>query len=411
MRLPPMVVCLVWCAMLTAPLSADPWSPDTTMNATELLVDSGQVVPRAIAMIDRAERTVHFDMYLWGGTIGTRVVEAMDRARNRGGGVRVLTAAASVVTLAMRQVQRLAVAIRPDGGTRVFTPVADDARRLGLAVADYPTGKLPGLAFVKANHNKVLIVDGREALVGGMNFADVVAENHDCMIWLQGPAVAELDGIFADNWSLCRRTEPCTVAPPTAMTVPVDGSNGTEHHRAAVVVAYSNVFLQVTRRVVADAIEHAERSIRLMMFTFTDDAMVERVIRAHRRGVDVKILLDPNVHAFGMQLMGLPNLATVRQLKAAGIDVRAFRTLPGMQMHVKALAIDDRILCTGSTNFTRAGFDVNNETFLRLESPELTARFMALFDEDWQRRSYVLQSDGPVRVVLSTVSEALDGGF
>ena len=74
----------------------------------------------------------------------------------------------------------------------------------GMEVGFYPVEWLNGKALVKADHNKMLSIDGMEAMIGGMNFADAIAGNHDLMLWIKGPAVAELDEIFNDNWRACK---------------------------------------------------------------------------------------------------------------------------------------------------------------------------------------------------------------
>ena len=53
-----------------------------------------------------------------------------------------------------------------------------------------------------------------------------------------------------------------------------------------------------------DLIDNAQKKIRILMFTFTDDVIVQKVIDAHKRGVDVRVIVDPNVHAFGLRMMG-----------------------------------------------------------------------------------------------------------
>ena len=48
-----------------------------------------------------------------------------------------------------------------------------------------------------------------------------------------------------------------------------------------------------TAQPLLDAIEHAEKSLRIKMFLFSDPRMLDAVIAAHRRGVKAQIMLNP----------------------------------------------------------------------------------------------------------------------
>lgn len=395
-------------------LSPRPLNWAGTENAIEILVDKEEVFPRAIEMMDRAKHTIRFNMFLWGGKIGMQTVEAMKRAMARGVSVQVITMPDSENTKILAAIQKLSNKIAGDEPLPPYAPVKAEAVAAGINVAYFPTGELNGSAIVKADHNKVIAIDGEEALTGGMNFADAVANNHDLMLWIKGPAVRELEEVFADNWRVCRKefAEEQGVSPIWNDDRILDAAvEKRARDLAKVTVCYSNSVVNATRSMVADLIDNARSKLRIMMFTFTDDEMVEKTIAAHRRGVDVQVILDPNVHAFGLRLMGAPNISTVQQFKAAGIPVKAYQTRPGSQMHIKAMMVDDRFCCFGSTNFTKAGFDSNNETFVKVDSKYTAADLEALFDLDWADYTYDLKSDGLGKWLLGKVTEMIDGAF
>jgi phosphatidylserine/phosphatidylglycerophosphate/cardiolipin synthase-like enzyme len=106
--------------------------------------------------------------------------------------------------------------------------------------------------------------------------------------------------------------------------------------------------------------------VRLAMFYFSDRDIIEALESAHRRGVDVRVLLDPNKDAFGREKNGIPNRPVARELRAAGIPVRWCDT-HGEQCHMKMLLVDygrgESTLIAGSANFTRRNLeDLNLET-------------------------------------------------
>ena len=389
-------------------LSVKPLNWQGSQNEVELLIDQDEIYPRALEMIKRAKKTIDFNIFLWGGEVGEQILDSLVAAKERGVRVRVMTAPGSGFGF-LAVLQKITDLYYGKDPEKPYRPVVDKAVEAGLDVVSYPVKKLNGKAFVKADHNKVLAIDSIEAMTGGMNFADVISTNHDTMIWLRGPAVLELEQIFEDNWRLCKGEEFETFpAKKRNKWMNLDTTGVIEGNT---VVTYSNAFINATRSLVEDGLDKAQSKIRIMMFTFTDDSVVDKVIAAHRRGVDVEVLLDPNLHAFGLRLMGAPNLSTVRQFKKAGIPVRAYMTQPGNQMHIKAAMIDDRYTYWGSTNWTKAGFDSNNETYVRVDSPVIAQKFNRLFDHDWKMMSYVLKSDGFGRWLLAIISELVDEGF
>ena len=44
---------------------------------------------------------------------------------------------------------------------------------------------------------------------------------------------------------------------------------------------------------ILDAIRHAAKSLRIKMFVFTDPSLIAAVVEAHRRGVVVRVMLNP----------------------------------------------------------------------------------------------------------------------
>ena len=396
-------------------IDATPVNWEGSNNACELLLEASEIYPRAIEMIDRAERTVRFNIFLFGGKVGDNTIAAFKRAKARGVSVHIITTPPSENNNVLSHLQSISNKVSGSEPLPPYRPVIKEAIKAGISVGYYPIEWLNGKAVVKADHNKMLSIDGMEAMIGGMNFADCIAGNHDLMMWLKGPAVTELDEIFNDNWR-ARKKEDALEQEATHLWHMTDdvldaATALPARDYAKVTVAYSNAFKNATRQMVEKLIDEAEKKIRIMMFTFTDDVIVDKVIEAHKRGVDVKVILDPNVHAFGLRMMGAPNISTVRAFKKAGIEVKAYKTAPGFQMHIKAAMIDDIHTMYGSTNWTTGGFDANNETFVNITSEEVAEDFQALFDLDWDDYSYVSESEGAGKWLISTVAELLDWGF
>src|SRR5208283_4320137 len=69
-------------------------------------------------------------------------------------------------------------------------------------------------------------------------------------------------------------------------------------------------------RPILEAVEHASKSLRIKMFTFSDPHVLHAVIAAHRRGVKVRIMLNPARRSGEAE-----NEASRKMLTEAGVEV------------------------------------------------------------------------------------------
>lgn len=124
---------------------------------------------------------------------------------------------------------------------------------------------------------------------------------------------------------------------------------------------------------IIDTIARANRTIRVQAYVLTAAPVAKALIEAHRRGVDVRVLVDSG--AFDGRG------SVVRSLSRAGIPVH---TDPGPGLgHNKVMILDNRTLVTGSYNWTRAAEMVNAENLLILEAPDLAREYA----RSWERRA------------------------
>ncbi len=112
-------------------------------------------------------------------------------------------------------------------------------------------------------------------------------------------------------------------------------------------------------------IRSAKRTIQIALFTLTHPSLVEELVTAHQRGVDIHVVVDQHA-ARGA------SLKAVERLEKAGITVRFSR---GIQLlHHKFMLIDDATLLTGSANWTKAAFQKNNDCIVSLNPLTLDQR-------------------------------------
>jgi phosphatidylserine/phosphatidylglycerophosphate/cardiolipin synthase-like enzyme len=227
---------------------------------------------------------------------------------------------------------------------------ADRLAALGLAVRAYPVDD----ARHQIDHLKLLI-SGGEALVGGMNWGRHSWANHDYAVeTAQSQVLPRLRAIFQQDWSLAGG-QPAPLRPaagPVAQTAP-----GEE-----------------VRKLLSSAIQQASRSVSAEVFVLTDSDVLLALAGAERRGVTVRLLLDPGQE---------PNLAPFRLLRRSGVEVRWYPVPPGAKLHAKAGLFDGSRLIVGSANWSLSGLSVNHELDLLVEDALAARAFSDRFERDW----------------------------
>jgi cardiolipin synthase A/B len=255
--------------------------------------------------------------------------------------------------------EELGEAVGRGVGVRVITDPTVSASRQSAAVLD--SLDVPQRAYpvddgrYQIDHVKLLIVDG-EAAVGGMNWGRHSDHNHDYVLETRVTIdVDRLVRIFEQDWSLAggRPSPLVAVAGDVAQTAP-----GAE-----------------IRSMLQKALGDAVRQVLAEVYTLTDPEVIARLVDAHRRGVTVRVLLDPN-QAY--------NLHGYAVLRAGGVEVRWYPVPPGTLLHAK-IGLFDGKLVLGSANWTRSGLDVNHELDIETADPVAVAAYAARFAADWAR--------------------------
>lgn len=121
------------------------------------------------------------------------------------------------------------------------------------------------------------------------------------------------------------------------------------------------------------ALDTATRKIDVAMYSFTNEDFSDALIRAHSRGVVVRVIVEKQ--QAGSQYSQHRNLAD------AGIRVR-IDSNPNY-MHHKFAVIDDSVLINGSMNWSGNGVRENNENVSVIHSPELNTLFAGEFERVW----------------------------
>jgi cardiolipin synthase A/B len=137
-----------------------------------------------------------------------------------------------------------------------------------------------------------------------------------------------------------------------------------------------------TARPILDAIENSRRSLRLKMFVFSDPALLDAVLTAHRRDVHVRIMLNP-ARRSGEQ----ENEETRRVLTDAGIEV--LDSNPAFDLtHEKSMVIDDRTAYVKSLNWQTKNLTETRDYAVVTTHQHEVDEIIECFEADWSRGEF-----------------------
>jgi cardiolipin synthase len=332
-------------------------------NAVELLADYDSAIDRLVADIDQAADHVHLLYYIFADdATGMKVVAALERAVKRGVVCRVL-----VDFLGSRPWSR---------------SLGQKLAALGIAVHRILPVSFWQRNFARAdlrNHRKVAVVDGRVAYTGSQNLVDAIFKAgityEELVVRVTGPVVLELQAIFVADWFL--ETEE-TLGTPNVFPEPVAAGSAS----AQVLPSGPDYPATNVQRLVVALVHGAEERIVITTpYLIPDDALLQALETAVRRGVEVHLVVS---RLADQLLVSLAQQSYYEQMLEAGIRIHRYR---GKFLHAKHLSIDNAVAVIGSSNMDIRSFVLNAEVSLVVYDRDVTARLYA------QQEHYFAASD------------------
>jgi len=258
--------------------------------------------------------------------------------------------------------------------------------------------------LAKSDHRKILIVDGRVAITGGINISqdylsgpsgvgdEKVAQMpwRDTDVQIEGPAVAEFQKLFLDTWqrqkgvTLSGRNYFPDMKEQENTLVRVLGSTEGETNRITFIMYVA-------------AITFAENSLHMTNAYFAPDSQIIKALTdAAKRGVDVKIILPGTTDRSLALYAGQYHYS---DLLKAGVKLYKRRNV---LLHAKTLVIDGVWSTVGSTNMEWWSFSSNDEVNAVILSHEFATEMERMFAgdlaeseeirwEEWEKRPFYLK--------------------
>jgi cardiolipin synthase A/B len=135
-------------------------------------------------------------------------------------------------------------------------------------------------------------------------------------------------------------------------------------------------------RPLLDAIDHATASLRIKMFVFSDSLILGSVIKAHRRGVRVRIMLNPT------RRNGQTENQECRKLLAdAGIEV--IDSTPAFEItHEKSMVVDEKSAWIMSLNLETKNLTETRDYAVVTSHAHEVREIVECFEADWARHPF-----------------------
>jgi len=135
-----------------------------------------------------------------------------------------------------------------------------------------------------------------------------------------------------------------------------------------------------------DAVNNAKKSIRVKMFLFSHPDLIEAVIQAKKRGVHVRVMLNPARRSGESE-----NEDTHKKLKAAGIEV--IDSNPEFDVtHEKSMVVDDEVAFIQSLNWDIKNLTDTRDYAVVTAHPNEVQEVIKCFEADWERRPFHVDS-------------------
>jgi cardiolipin synthase len=344
-------------------------------NTVEIF-ENGAYFEVLLAEIRSAKRSVHFETFLWTeGVLGQRVADALSERARAGLQVRVLLDAT---------------------GTKKLGKAADrQMKEAGCKVVKYHPRHIRNIGVMnERDHRKLVVLDGRVALLGGHCIVDAWLgdaqdKEHfaDISVRVRGPIVNAVQSAFSENWA--GETGELFVGDDVFPSL----------EKAGDVTAHA-AYLKPEGSAPAVKILHhtiiclARKRIWIQNpYFIPEPEAIDAFGAAVKRGVDVRVMM-PSSGGSDNPMVQHAGHRNFEKLLRCGVRLFEYsHTL----LHQKVMTVDGVWCSIGSTNFDDRSFETNDEITLGFKDAAAAKRLEEIFEkyapgcaeiklEEWRKR-------------------------
>ena len=362
-------------------------------NRVTVFTNGAAFYPAMLETISQATHSINMELYIFQpGKIANQFVAELSAKARQGVIVTIVVDWLGSVALWGRPVRRL--------------------RKAGCRIQSYQSPRWYSLARLNnRTHRELLVADGRVAFIGGAGIADWWALAtfkrlrwhkpwRDTMARIEGPVVAALQGVAAENWLEC--CGEIITGPDYFPNLKAVGDT------TAFVVKSSPSDRATASRVTFQLLmEAADRSVQISTPYFLPDRALRRALcETARRGVKISVIVPGR--STDQKWVRLASRRMWGELLEAGVRIFEYRVT---MTHVKVFIADELWAVLGTTNIDNRSFEHNDEVNLAMRDPQVAARLLEDYEQDitdsdeisldeWQRRPVWEKVVGPFVWIL-----------
>ena len=342
----------------------------TRGNRVELIENGDGFFPELLRQVSAAESSIHLEVYAWWtGDICRRLATALEERASSGVEVRVLVDALGALKM------------------------EDDVRKTliesSVILGVYHPFQWRSLGRLnKRDHRKLAIFDGKIGYMFGHGIAEEwQGDARDSTEWrdlaarIEGPAVARMQGVFAQNW-MEEQGELLASAKyfPSIEAIESDRASG------------GGIDIYVVSSSPRGGVSDSSILYRLLIGAARKELVIENpyfapgreviglLVDAVKRGVRVRVLVPGEVT--DSHLVRHAGHYFFAELLEGGVEIYEFQ--PTLN-HQKVVVVDGSWSYLGSANFDERSFDINAEAGLVLHDESVAGDLLKIFEKDLER--------------------------
>lgn len=344
----------------------DEMSPLTRYNTAKVLVNGEEKFPHLIDVLKSAKHHIHMEYYIYEpDNTGREIAEILKQKAQEGVIVRLI--------------------YDDFGSRRIRRRMVLDLREAGVLAMPFYRIKLIALAnrINYRNHRKIVVVDGREAFVGGINVTDRSINTNgdeeikywrDTHLYLAGPVVRNLQYLFLGDWNFCAndnielareyfpKMQDLKTGDDRYMQIASSGPDS-----ASPTILFS----------ILQAIMLADEEVLITTpYFIPGESLLNILVIAAKSGVNVHILVPAKGDS---RFVNSAAQSYYLELVEAGVHIHRYKK--GF-VHAKTMVIDGEVSMIGTANMDIRSFDLNFEVNAIIYDEETGEQMRKLFYED-----------------------------
>ncbi len=316
----------------------------------KFISDGKEAYATLLDLIGEARQSIHIVTFILGrDEVGARLVEQLTAKAANGVKVHLLLDALGCYRTKGRFVRPLRNA---GGKVGIFAPMLPLRRKWSANLR---------------NHRKMILVDGKKALIGGMNLGSKYmgpgSDPHrwlDSTFLLEGFAVRDLEEIFADDWNFATEEAHWIERPRSrGSSIAGDGESSVQIAASGPDVADEPLY-----DAILTAFMNAKERIWIVTpYFIPDESITHAILLQARLGRDVRVLIPKRSDHLLADLARRPFL---RRMRECGVKIFLY---PDGMIHAKHMIVDN-IALAGSMNLDMRSLYLNYEIGVLIRSAE-----------------------------------------